>query len=1272
MKKSLSLVLLVAILIQGCKSGADKALTDTLLNESLAHISKFAAAPGDGDEAPFQRLTERCAELAALSTASLPPVCPAELATPSQAAQDLVTTLSDERLAYIAEETTTAATIANDQARAAAVMGYWAWAAPLHRAISDLNTRVTASLDEDERVVFGANPALALIEATDRSAIVDGLIRAAEYFGAVPLVGEDEALSAATTDLEGFRAALNASARASSDRQSLIRTLRDESDNEAWQNAVSHAPTLPNLDTVRVRLAQTSAPAPVAEATEAVGALRNLQAFGTASLAVQLEVFEPGATEQFVRDCAALLVLDEAAFDKVCGAMPTVLSEVMGARAPSPSSAEPGKDSEPSAAVTVDALLEAQAPPALDALKDRLKTLAWTRPVADRLVRERVAEMDAQQRASMVAALINRIRIVQRNYAEAAFEGNFRQMVLIEARLDKTHKQLAGLSPRPLPASLDDPYALLMDRSALLRGITELSRRSRILDESIRLLGGEPAHEVARHYISEKLKRMVQVLEANPSPSDFIALLDIVDPKKRKTFLALVGRELSEDEKATALRLERQRFESLSVNLDPWRGPRGPPRDPNFPRSTSLLETFGQIFENPTHFVRQIARLRAEHTEFYDKLRREAPDQYPHWAFGADNYRGWIMAQMSLADLADLCVMIAKLKPADSMPGGSVGWTESGTELAEIDRQAKLEQRRRGPPSIASGGKSTQSVPSFSHLPRYPPDNPPELKAVEASLIDPTLTRQPTALERHALIVTALELFPSPELMPKALAHDFHKALNDQMDAGISRIDDILKNIYGKGGLNERAARAVHALDSVTLAVLESTKKRTAEAVDAMQEYVARMERAGFIKPEDPDRRTKIQTWSVRLGRPPPEKLVSKNGSGGTAAHELKPDVQIIRAEAAISDAQKKIDQVKKRLQSTTIIATPVGKEKGRAVLVQPQQAADAVNLAQMMESLDDSKTRYPRDRIEWKGLFDPAKSSSKPFDFKSSVLPLFNFDALGGGIHFGSHAEPDAEALHRITQGAHIGYNPETQMLTLILITGERFTYGPIEPRVLKALYSYVTSYPGINLAITIEVTRDDAFSLEDRQRLVLLDPSFVDTPVGQSLYLADTLPWTLDQPKLPNNKDNPISEPFKEAMNTYRQRDNSIQSLAVLLDERVRFSLADGWLQIETRMRYHYVERDDANNPPDGPIPAREIKGLGDIATKHFTAIADAFEPLARVHEYAGLTAFLRWAACTPESDEDCISRDSVTIDLSALGAFNLRDREATPTPDAEQRED
>ena len=1048
--------------------------------------------------------------------------------------------------------------------------------------------------------------------------------------------------------------------------------------------------------------------------------------------------------------------------------------------------------------------------------------------------------MDAQQRASMVAVLINRIRIVQRNYAEAAFEGNFRHMVVIEARLGVIREGLARLSPRPLSASLDDPYALLMDRSVLLRGLAELLRLGRILDESIRLLGGDPLREVARHYISEKRRRMVRVLEAAPSLSDIIALLDTADPKERNAFLAVVERDLSETEKAEALRIERQRLEPLLVNLDRWRGPRGPPQDPNFPRSTRLLETFRQLFENPTHFVHQITLLRAEHTEFYEKLRREAPDQYPRWAFGADNYRGWIMAQMSPADLTNLRVMIAKLKPADGMPGGSAGWTEFGTELVEIDHQTELEQRRRGPPSTVPNGEPTPRGPGFGHPPRYPPDNPPELKAVAERYVDPLPTRQPSALELQARVSTISALFPSRETMPEALGDELDKLLKDRRDSEISRIDSIIEAIFGRDGLNERAARAVDAQDSIVLIALEDAKKSAADAVDAIQERVALMERAGLVKP-DPALWTKMRTWPMRLGRPPPEKVdplpissAPNNGSGGTAAYrELGLDARIIKAERAISDALEKIEQAKP-LRSATIIAAPIGAEKGRAVLNRPPQAAAAANLAQMMDPPDASKTRYPKDLADWKGFFDRTESTPEPFNFKSSVVQFPNFRGVGGGIHFGSHAEPDTNELHRITRGAHLGYDPRTQMLTLMLITGERFSYGPIGPRVLKALYSYVTSYPGINLAITIGATGDDIFSGEDGQTPVLLDPSFVDTPVGQSLYLADTLPWTLDRPKLPNNEDNPVSKPFEEATDAYRQYDEerldalgnivgavrqlsalseteiekliestaatrtlsialtsetfaqfksryiayrspelfrevlsfanfdeilateidqfkafytddsnrakriieaqrylsdqsdsrvevpapvcrlvaaavkellpeellpemstkdisrflpilfgSTDRLAVLFDERVHFSLADGRLRIETTMRYRYAEADyevkdgrlvfylDANDPRN-PARAREIERLGDIATENFTAIAAAFEPLARVHEYAGLAAFLRWASCAPESDDDCIARDSVTIDLSALGAFNLRDREATPTPDAEQRGD
>ena len=118
--------------------------------------------------------------------------------------------------------------------------------------------------------------------------------------------------------------------------------------------------------------------------------------------------------------------------------------------------------------------------------------------------------------------------------------------------------------------------------------------------------------------------------------------------------------------------------------------------------------------------------------------------------------------------------------------------------------------------------------------------------------------------------------------------------------------------------------------------------------------------------------------------------------------------------------------------------------------------------------------------------------------------------------------------------------------------------------------------------------------------------------------------------------------------------------------------------WTSVNTRSEY---ER-QCPSPPDRLIdnllkPEAKISGapwnrIENDAQKLQFLVDAAFEPLARVREYAGLAAFLRWAACTPKSDEDCIARNSVTIDLSALGAFDLRAREATPTREAEQRED
>jgi hypothetical protein len=126
-----------------------------------------------------------------------------------------------------------------------------------------------------------------------------------------------------------------------------------------------------------------------------------------------------------------------------------------------------------------------------------------------------------------------------------------------------------------------------------------------------------------------------------------------------------------------------------------------------------------------------------------------------------------------------------------------------------------------------------------------------------------------------------------------------------------------------------------------------------------------------------------------------------------------------------------------------------------------------------------------------------------------------------GGGIHFARTAVP----LDPITEDLIVRYDRASQRIHVITRGGARFTSDfTVEPQSLKALYRYAAS--GQTMAISLE------------RRTVFLDPSLVDTRVGQDLILADVLPWRLDEKLLPNGKGNLIHAEFASARAEERSR--------------------------------------------------------------------------------------------------------------------------------------
>jgi hypothetical protein len=138
---------------------------------------------------------------------------------------------------------------------------------------------------------------------------------------------------------------------------------------------------------------------------------------------------------------------------------------------------------------------------------------------------------------------------------------------------------------------------------------------------------------------------------------------------------------------------------------------------------------------------------------------------------------------------------------------------------------------------------------------------------------------------------------------------------------------------------------------------------------------------------------------------------------------------------------------------------------------------------------------------------------------------------------------------------------------------------------------------------------------------------------------------------------------------------------TLATLFDHAASFGLRDGKIALKIAMRYEYAESmikveprgliyvlDESDSAK--PVKAKKLSGLAEAANTHFEDIANAYQPLQRMLEYASLAAFLRWAACPTNGAGTCIPRPGLTIDLSSLGGYDLRDRTLTPTPDWDPR--
>ena len=367
--------------------------------------------------------------------------------------------------------------------------------------------------------------------------------------------------------------------------------------------------------------------------------------------------------------------------------------------------------------------------------------------------------------------------------------------------------------------------------------------------------------------------------------------------------------------------------------------------------------------------------------------------------------------------------------------------------------------------------------------------------------------------------------------------------------------------------LSDRAALSNRPLEARQLNSLAKARGDVLRTFLRADEIFEGRIQAGALEPNPDTRKTKAIIATLKGGRPPnnpgssasnrppgppsaPTAFISAPQpppplapSGAKAAAFALTDAHYT---AAVNNARSSLEELKSSLANVQTTPEVVGANQGRLTVQEEHVLRGKLDYSR--QPLNNIETRLPKSLQTWRGPINPI--TNKPYIFKTDVKVFKSFDAVGGGIHFGDEASPRPPL--NLSEYV-LTYDEGAQALVLQGPGDNKYLYGPVSPRELKALYRFARSEQ--NSAISVgwagaldaaeEPTREAGSS-------VLLDPAFVDTPVGQTLFEADTVPWKFDH-ELPGGIPNPFAADFKQAYGEYRQQ--SVNLLLPLFSAVVKF---------------------------------------------------------------------------------------------------------------------
>ena len=233
--------------------------------------------------------------------------------------------------------------------------------------------------------------------------------------------------------------------------------------------------------------------------------------------------------------------------------------------------------------------------------------------------------------------------------------------------------------------------------------------------------------------------------------------------------------------------------------------------------------------------------------------------------------------------------------------------------------------------------------------------------------------------------------------------------------------------------------------------------------------------------------------------------------------------------EAKLADATGLVEALRPTFKERAFVPRVYASDLGRKVA----SSADIDSNRFEFDRLFDEKglTRLDERYKDFGGRVDPNTKQLYPFE---QVKELKTLAPVGGGIHLGGTASPTpgVDAREYVLR-----YDVKDKALLMVGPKGETFRRGPIEPGVVKALLQFCRTNQ--NCAISIGWSGESSGTANSSSgQTVFIDPIFVDTPIGQDLFLADKLPWALDRPEIAAGVPNPIQADFAKARAAFNAR--------------------------------------------------------------------------------------------------------------------------------------